>query len=187
MGRYVSIINSNKAALLITQGGMKRLGESVLDGLKKNNIDVKTLFFSGECSDQKVERHVKSLEDEAIKEMQIALELDPYHIFYNSMLSAAFNQARLFDDAIAKAQKTLELVPNAPHARQTLAIAYACQGRYADGMAALQPVRDLTFQRSFLGYIYGKAGQQKEAQTILDEFLERSKKEYFSPFSIAMV
>jgi len=125
--------------------------------------------------------------DEAIKELQITLELDPYNILYNGLLSGVFNQARLHDEAIAQARKTLELAPNDPLAHQTLAVAYACQGRYADGIAALQPLKGIPFMRAQLGYIYGKAGKKKEAQEILVELLERSKKGYFSPFYIAMI
>jgi len=125
--------------------------------------------------------------DEAIKAMRIALELDPYHIFYNSMLSGVFNQARLYDEAIAQAKKTLELAPNTPHAHQTLAEAYAGQGRYDDGITVLQPVKDIPFMRVQLGYMHGKAGNQREAQKILDEIIERSEKGYFSPYYIAMI
>ena len=38
-----------------------------------------------------------------------------------------------------------------------------------------------------LGCLYGKAGKREEAQEILDDFLERSKRGYFSPYLIASV
>ena len=40
---------------------------------------------------------------------------------------------------------------------------------------------------AYLGYLYGKAGYIKEAKKILDDFLARSKREYFSPYMIATV
>ena len=40
---------------------------------------------------------------------------------------------------------------------------------------------------SHLGYYYGKAGNTEEAQKILDDFLDQSKKGYFSPYFIAFV
>ena len=39
----------------------------------------------------------------------------------------------------------------------------------------------------FLGYLYGKAGKKKEAQKIIDDFLNRLRQGYFSPNMIANV
>ena len=125
--------------------------------------------------------------DEAIKKMQLALELDPFSIFYNSMLGCAFHFSRQFDKAIAQSQKTLDLSPSDPMALQMLAASYAGKGMYDEGITILQQVKDIPLNQMYLGYLYGKAEKKKEAQKILDEFLERSEKGYFAPFMIASV
>ena len=45
----------------------------------------------------------------------------------------------------------------------------------------------MPFVSAYLGYYYGKAGNKEEAQKILDDLLDRSKRGYFSPYFIAVV
>jgi tetratricopeptide (TPR) repeat protein len=51
----------------------------------------------------------------------------------------------------------------------------------------LQQFRNIPLITAYLGYLYSKARNIEEAQKILDDFLARSKREYFSPFMIATV
>ena len=125
--------------------------------------------------------------DEAIKKMQLALELDPFSMFYNSFLSAAFYFARQFDKAMAQSQKTLDLAQGEPLALQMLAASYGAKGMYDDGIAILQPVKAIPIDQMYLGYLYGKAKKKEQARKILDDFLKRAKQGYFSPLMIAVV
>ena len=61
LGHYLSLINCTRPALLITEGGLKRVGDRVLQSLQQVQIEPLTLLFEGECSDEEVERHVKRL------------------------------------------------------------------------------------------------------------------------------
>ena len=58
---------------------------------------------------------------------------------------------------------------------------------YDKGISLLQKFVNVPGYAAVLGYLYGKAGKKEEAQGILDDFLTRSKKEYFSPYFIAIV
>jgi len=125
--------------------------------------------------------------DAAIEKMKHALELDPFSVFLNSMLGSIFGFARKFDQAIAQLEKTLELAPNEPHALSILAVAYAHKGMYDEGIMMIKHIRDIPITKWFLGGIYIMAGKMEEAQKIIDGFLNRAKREYFSPFMIASV
>jgi glycerol dehydrogenase len=65
LGRYLSLVHSTSPALLITEGGLKRVGDRVLQSLQQVQIEPFTLIFEGECSDEEVERHVKKLRGNA--------------------------------------------------------------------------------------------------------------------------
>jgi glycerol dehydrogenase len=62
LGHYLKIVPSRHPAMLITDGGMKRIGERLLDTLGKTQIIPETLIFGGECSDEEVWRHVAQLQ-----------------------------------------------------------------------------------------------------------------------------
>ena len=123
--------------------------------------------------------------NEAAEKMNRALELDPLSILYHAYMGLPFYFARQFDKAIDQSQKTLELAPNDPLALQILGMSHAAKGMYDEGIRMLQPVRNIPLITSFIGYIYGMAGKRQEAQKILDDFLEQSKRGYFSPSLIA--
>jgi glycerol dehydrogenase len=61
LGRYLALVHSTSPALLITEGGLKRVGDRVLRSLQQVQIEPLTLIFEGECSDEEVERHEKKL------------------------------------------------------------------------------------------------------------------------------
>ncbi len=61
LGRHLSLVNSTKPALLITGGGLKRVGERILRSLEQAQMKPITLLFQGECSDEEIERHLKLL------------------------------------------------------------------------------------------------------------------------------
>ena len=66
LGRYISVLNSRKPALLITEGGMKRVGDRILQSLSESVHKTINLFFDGECSDKEVERILGQLKNKSI-------------------------------------------------------------------------------------------------------------------------
>jgi glycerol dehydrogenase len=63
LGSFLSIVPSRRPALLITAGGLRRVGAQILAGLKQVQIDPVTVIFAGECSEEEVRRNVESLKD----------------------------------------------------------------------------------------------------------------------------
>ena len=72
LGRYLSIIHSTRPALLITEGGLKRIGQRILISLKQAQIEPITLIFEGECTDEEVERHVNQLQGHKVDALIVA-------------------------------------------------------------------------------------------------------------------
>ncbi|MEJ2152919.1 MAG: glycerol dehydrogenase [Gemmatimonadota bacterium] len=56
LGRYLSLVPSRRAAVLISDGGQKRFGARVGDSLKQNGVEAVTVIFDGECSVAEVDR-----------------------------------------------------------------------------------------------------------------------------------
>jgi TolB-like protein/class 3 adenylate cyclase/Tfp pilus assembly protein PilF len=124
---------------------------------------------------------------EAIERVKRALEIDPASIVTTVLVGSAYFFAREIDKAIDQSRKALELSPNASLPLQLLASSYSVKGMYDEAISILQRFKDIPIFKTLLGYTYGKAGTKKEAQEILDNFLERSEKGHFSPYSIAVV
>ena len=58
LGRYLSLVPSTRAAVLMSAGGMKRLGDQILSGLHASGIETIEVTFQGECSREEAERIV---------------------------------------------------------------------------------------------------------------------------------
>ena len=130
--------------------------------------------------------------DDALAELNKALELDPLSIHINRFFGLHLDWARKFDQSIKQFEKTLELYPDNPIVLAMLGAVYNQNGRYEDSIAVLKKAMSITsgknpFVLGTLGLTYGLAGKRKEAQGILDEVLERSKKGYFSPLWISLI
>ncbi len=125
--------------------------------------------------------------DEAILEAKRAVELDPLSSWHRGILAWGLTFAEQYDQAIEILQKTLELDENNPWILANLAGAYAGKGMYDKAISIIQGLRNIPFYAAHLGYYYGKAGKIEEAQKILDDFLDRSRRGYFSPYMIALV
>lgn len=123
--------------------------------------------------------------DEATAEIRRAQELDPLSLIINMEVGRIFYFKRQYDQAIAQYKKTLELDPNFELARSNLGIAYEQKGMYEEAIAEYQkmPSRGL----APIGRIYALSGKRREAQKVLVELKEQSKKTYVSPVSMAVI
>jgi serine/threonine protein kinase len=76
--------------------------------------------------------------DEAIREIQIALSLDPLSPIINTNLAAIFMDAHRYPEALAQFQKTLDRDPSFLPAHLKLSALYAAMGRFADASSEIQ-------------------------------------------------
>lgn len=128
--------------------------------------------------------------DESFVECQIALKLDPLDDSINQYLGWHHIHARQFDRAIAQLEKTLAINPDFFLARVTLGMAYEQKGEVAKGIEEFKRAYKLdksSLVLGFLGHAYARAGNIREAQKILDELEELSKRIYVPPFSIGLI
>lgn len=129
--------------------------------------------------------------DEAFREVNIALELDPVSLIINAFLGALYDSARQPEKAVEQLLKTLEMDPNFALAHYFLSLAYAHLNRFpeaiVEGKKAVEISGGSSSYMSSLGWIYAQAGKDEEAKKILEELQELSKKQYISPYLIALV
>jgi tetratricopeptide (TPR) repeat protein len=122
--------------------------------------------------------------DEAIQESKRAHELDPLSISIWSTIGYMYYFARDYDKAIEEFRKILEFYPNDNLPRTGLALVLSAKGLHNEAIEECLKIDVIDFG---IGYIYGVAGKKKEAQEILDHYLELSKKEFVGPAFMAFI
>jgi glycerol dehydrogenase len=66
VGRYLSLIKARRAALLMTQRGIRSDGGALLEGLREAGVEAVPCTFHGECSLEEIAAHVAALKTERI-------------------------------------------------------------------------------------------------------------------------
>lgn len=127
--------------------------------------------------------------EESLAECKRALELEPFDLEINQHLGWCYLLALEIDRAIEQLHKTLAMSPDFYRARILLGIAYGRKKEFSQ--AILHYLQASVIEKTpvlsgFLGYAYAMAGA-KEAQEILDNLLEESKRHYVPPYSIALI
>ena len=129
--------------------------------------------------------------DEAIRELKLALELDPLSTRIISLIGMAFTWNHQYNKSIEYLNRALEMTPNDPFSLAELGFAYAKKGEYEKAISTLQEgakVFDKSpILMSALGYAYGVAGKNAEAQEVVNGLIEISNKSYFPPQFISKV
>lgn len=128
---------------------------------------------------------------ESLAQMTRARELEPLSISMNFSLGWRLYMARKYDEAIEQLQNTLDMDPNFALPRMVLGQAYEQKKAYPKAVAELQQAvaisRDSPQMVSALGHTYGASGNRSEAEKVLAHLMEQTKKEYVSPFYVALV
>jgi tetratricopeptide (TPR) repeat protein len=127
--------------------------------------------------------------DEAIREINLARELDPLSLLINKQVGVIFYNARRYDEAIEAERRTLEIAPNLPYARSVIAASYQEKSMYEEALAEFEKERELyevwnPIVDSWIGIVYARMGKKAEAQKILDDMVERSKEGYVTPSAL---
>ena len=84
-----------------------------------------------------------------------------------------------YDDAIAAAQKGIEMNPRSGVAWQVLGFTYSAMGRHDDAIAATQRAAEYAPPWTFtVGIAYAQAGRMDEARAVLQTMLKRPATAY---------
>jgi tetratricopeptide (TPR) repeat protein len=94
--------------------------------------------------------------------------------------------ARRYDESIAQFQKALDLNPNLPVSRSSLALAYAMKHMYPQALAEFDKIADQDksvaaenqFVAGLLGWVYAVSGRRADALEIAEALKDLSSRTY---------
>jgi tetratricopeptide (TPR) repeat protein len=125
--------------------------------------------------------------DEAIGEMQRAMEIEPLSLIQGANFAGVLIYAHQFDRAVEQAKKTYELDPTFFAGQNWLCHAYDAKGMYAESLS----ISEKTLAANFpifapLGYAYAKTGRRREAEELLNRWQEMEKTSYIINYWVAV-
>ncbi|NIN73122.1 MAG: tetratricopeptide repeat protein [Gemmatimonadetes bacterium] len=129
--------------------------------------------------------------DDAIDHAQRAVEIDPLSVYESVALGWQLIGARRYAEARERLPRAIELNPDFALAHWLLGEAYAYDSRVPESLSHFQRAVELSGRNpwavSGLGWAYARHGDETRAREILAELLERSNREYVSPYMLAEV
>ncbi|HEV2176342.1 MAG TPA: protein kinase [Terriglobia bacterium] len=130
--------------------------------------------------------------EEAIREADRALLLDPLSLSINTTTGFSYYLARRYDEAVEACRKTIEMDENFPPAHFALGSAYEQKGMYEEAVAQLK--KGFNTSRAIfgvlwaaLGHVYAVSGNLTEARKLLEESKQIAREGYFPASSIAII
>jgi tetratricopeptide (TPR) repeat protein len=126
---------------------------------------------------------------EAIDEAKRARELEPTVSLRRAGLGSAYLIARKYDLAIQELRQVVARNPESATGYHFLGTAYEQKGQSREAIAAFEQSvrisRDPLYVAA-LGHAYAIFGRTQDARSILAELQQRAKREYVSPYCIAL-
>jgi len=128
--------------------------------------------------------------DQALVEVERALELDPAALFPNFVLGWLYGVGRRFDEAISQHLLVSQLAPDYGMPYFGLGLAYAGKGMFQDAIAHFTNASQIKCRSLLLGHLgfcYAMAGRREEAVREIGVLNERAESHYVSPVSFAAI
>ncbi len=129
--------------------------------------------------------------DESIAEMQRAVSLEPLSVSMNFSLGWRLYMARRYDSAIQQLRNAVAMDPSLALAHMVLGQAYEQKGIFPQATAELTQAVELSHRSApmiaALAHMYAVSGRQDRARELLKELTYPSRRQYVSPFYIALV
>jgi TolB-like protein/DNA-binding SARP family transcriptional activator len=126
-----------------------------------------------------------------LQEIRLAHALDPLSQQIGTEVGRALWALRRHDEAVTQLQQVLGADPAFAEAHVTLGRVYIQEGRLAEAIDAFRKGVELRKRDALdvaeLAYAYAVAGRRSEAQRLLVELEERSRREYIQPTVLAIV
>jgi TolB-like protein/DNA-binding winged helix-turn-helix (wHTH) protein/Tfp pilus assembly protein PilF len=129
--------------------------------------------------------------DDSFEQIKRARELEPLSISINTSLGWRLYLAREYDRSIAQLRDTLEMDPASEWAHLNLGQAYEQKGQFSLAIVELQKALELSHSSpltiSALAHTEALSGNHAGANKLLAELEALSKKQYVSPYYVAIV
>jgi TolB-like protein/DNA-binding winged helix-turn-helix (wHTH) protein/Tfp pilus assembly protein PilF len=128
---------------------------------------------------------------ESVAEMSRAHDLDPLSISTNFSLGWRLYMAREYDQAIEQLRNTIDMDPSFVLPHLVLGQAYEQKKAFDRAITELRRAADISQNNppvlAALARTYAVSGRPTEARNLLDQLLQQAKKQYVSPFYVAVV
>jgi len=129
---------------------------------------------------------IESNFDEAVKEGQIAIKLEPLSAIAYSLQTVIYMVQGKNEEAINMGKTAIELDPNSYLAHHMSGFTYVVMGRYPEAIEMIQAALRITNRFPWalfdLAWAYRKDGNWARFKEIINELDARAEKEYISPF-----
>jgi len=130
--------------------------------------------------------------DEAIDQMRVASELDPFGVSQGLIDLGRLYEAKGLDDrALEEWDRALQLAPTFPWTHQYIGNHYCHNGEFDRGLDSLKRSVELSPEDPLfvanLGHCYAVAGRSGEARNLALQLEEQSRSRYISPMSFALI
>ena len=128
--------------------------------------------------------------EQAVAEVERALELDPAALFPNFVLGWLYGVCRRYDEAISQHLLVSKLAPDYALPYLGLGLAYSGKGLFQDAIAHFTNASQLKCRSLLggqLGYCYAKANRREEALREIGSLTTRAESQYVSPLSFAVI
>ncbi len=129
--------------------------------------------------------------EQAIAEMELALELDPLSLIINAELGWMLYFARKNDQAIERYRRTLELAADFGTAHSLLGFAYLQKGMYGEAISEYEKAVAISAGNASdvaaLGSGYAAADRREEALQVLQKLEAIAESGYVAPYSMALL
>ncbi|HEV2103605.1 MAG TPA: tetratricopeptide repeat protein [Candidatus Acidoferrum sp.] len=129
--------------------------------------------------------------DDSFEQIKKARELEPLSISINTSLGWRLYLAREYDRSIAQLRETLEMDPSSEWAHLNLGQAYEQKGQFGPAIEELQKALELSHSSpltiSALAHAEALSGNHAAANKLLGQLEALSKKQYVSPYYVAIV
>jgi eukaryotic-like serine/threonine-protein kinase len=129
--------------------------------------------------------------EEGVRETERALQLDPLSMSINTTSGLLFYLVRQFDLALEQSLKTIDLDPNFFASHFVCGLCYEEKGMHDEAVAEFKKAADLSGRWPLfvaaLGHGWATLGNRDEAERLIDELQDTSKKRYRASYSIAAI
>src|SRR5258706_5096674 len=129
--------------------------------------------------------------DDSLQQIKKARDLEPLSISINASFGWRLYLAREYDRSIAQLRDTLEMDPSYEWAHLTLGQAYEQKGQYDLALEELHHAVEISHSSplmvSALAHAYALSANHSEARKLFAQLDALSKKQYVSPFYVAIV